>query len=224
MTIRLNGALSRCLAGFDARRALRLRLRSLATAQWLPPPWGAAFRRRDRTESRGAGLRVDRAAHTPAGDLYRRRQRRPGRLSAPHHRREKRTNPRALPRARPEFGGPGSPPETKSLASSALRASGRRWAGHSPTRPSPRRRRNRPTAVSERPYSGGHQPVRAGAAPAGAKPNQRSLRPHTGSGDQGAPTVNPPLPPPAPRETAKADGSGAARSRLVRRGAATERK
>ena len=55
-------------------------------------------------------------------------------------------------------------------------------------------------------------PYDAGAAPASGAPKPKSAstthRPRATK--PAAPTINPPLPPPAPRETAKADGSGAA--------------
>jgi hypothetical protein len=55
-------------------------------------------------------------------------------------------------------------------------------------------------------------PYDAGAAPASGAPKPKSAstthRPRATK--PVAPTINPPLPPPAPRETAKADGSGAA--------------
>lgn len=43
MTIRLNGALSRCLAGSALGGLMAFSFVPTAMAQWLPPPWGAAF-------------------------------------------------------------------------------------------------------------------------------------------------------------------------------------
>ena len=43
MTIRLNGALSRCLAGSALGGLIALTFVPAASAQWLPPPWRAAF-------------------------------------------------------------------------------------------------------------------------------------------------------------------------------------
>ena len=148
MTIRLNGALSRCLAGSALGGTHRLRLRSLGDGPMAAAAVGSRVSRRDRTESRGERLRIDRAAPTPAGDLYRRRQRRPGRLPAPHHRREKRADSRKLPRVRPNVGTRARRARRTSLASPRPPASADRgWAGHSPTRPAALHRRNLLTAV-----------------------------------------------------------------------------
>ena len=43
MTIRLNGALRRCLAGSALGGLIAFSFVPAATAQWLPPRWGAAF-------------------------------------------------------------------------------------------------------------------------------------------------------------------------------------
>jgi hypothetical protein len=43
MTNRLNGALSRCLAGSALGALIAFSFVPVAMAQWLPPPWGAAF-------------------------------------------------------------------------------------------------------------------------------------------------------------------------------------
>ena len=43
MTIRLNGALSRCLAGSALGGLIAFSFVPAAMAQWLPPPWRAAF-------------------------------------------------------------------------------------------------------------------------------------------------------------------------------------
>ena len=43
MTIRLNGALSRCLASSALGGLIALTFVPAASAQWLPPPWRAAF-------------------------------------------------------------------------------------------------------------------------------------------------------------------------------------
>ena len=59
---------------------------------------------------------------------------------------------------------------------------------------------------SERPYSSGRQPVRR-RGNAGRNEGQGEVR-FAERESQGDGAINPPLPPPAPRETAKADGSG----------------
>ena len=49
MTIKLNGALGRCLAGSVLGALMAVAFVPTAVAQWMPP-WGARVSRRDRTE------------------------------------------------------------------------------------------------------------------------------------------------------------------------------
>ena len=164
---------------------------------------------RDRMESQCARLCVGSAAHAPAGNLSRRRERRARGLSAPHHRCEKRTDPGALSRPGPKSGGPRSPPGATRSAEPRPPGWAGRGTGNSPTRRDPRGRRNRPTArrtsifrrLSARTTPGRPRPPKPKSASTTHGP--RATKP-------AAPTMNPPLPPPAPRETAKADGSGPA--------------
>ena len=74
-----------------------------ATAQWLPH-WRAAFPGDVERGLEARGICVDRAAHAAARPLSRRRQRRARRLSAPRHRRQNGTNPRAFRGARSNMG------------------------------------------------------------------------------------------------------------------------
>ena len=206
MTIKLNGALRRCLAGSALGALIAFAFVPAATAQWLPP-WRA----------RASG-EIERSLEAQGYVLTAPLMRRPGVYLA-----DVSAGPAGYQRLiidarsgqilerfalRAEIGAPRSPSATKSLASLRPAASGRRWpAAFSgrPTRPGGKIGLRR---SSERAYSAAVSPYGAAEAPAGTKPKPKSASTERKAPATGPPTINPPLPPPAPRETAKADGSG----------------
>jgi hypothetical protein len=197
MTIKLNGALGRCLAGSALGALIAVAFVSTAAAQWMPP-WGAAF-----------PGEIERSLEAQGYVLTAPLIRRPGVYladvsagSAGHQRLiidarsgqilERFTAPGrnwgpAFAARDGEFGGPEpggvGPPLGPGFAGppAARSAYGGRANVHVPA------------AIS--PYGVGE--TRAGMkAKSKAAPTERKA------------TINPPLPPPAPRETAKVDGSG----------------
>jgi hypothetical protein len=207
MTMIMNGALRRCLAGSGLGGLIAFAFIPAATAQWLPP-WRAAFPGEiERSlEAQGymltaplmrrPGVYLADVSAGPAG--YQRlvidarsgqileRFIAPGRIWGP-----------AIASRGEEFGGPlpgvGGPPLSGEFS---------RPPGPS-AQPAYREPGNLhiPAAIS---------PYDSGEAPAGAKPKPKSVSterkpPAT---KPAVPTINPPLPPPAPREVAKANGSG----------------
>jgi hypothetical protein len=216
MTIRMNGALSCCLAGSALGGLIAFAFVPAATAQWLQPPWRAAWPgviERSLEEQgyvltapliRRPGVYLADVSAGPAG--YQRlvidarsgqileRFAAPGRVWGP-----------TLASRGDEFGGPpspgmGGPPLSGEFSGPPAPAPVAKPAHGGPGNV------HIPAAIS---------PYDSGEAPAGAKPKPKSVsterklpatRPAT-------PTINPPLPPPAPRETAKADGPGSAASK-----------
>ena len=135
---------------------------------------GGRVARRDRTEPRGPRVWIDCAARAPAGGLSRRRQRRPGRVSAPHRRRQKRADPRALRRPWSNVG-TCARRRTKKLASRG------RWRGIAVE---PRLLRPPSSDAggeeilrrsSERPIPAAISPYGAEEAPAGTKAKAKSV-------------------------------------------------
>ena len=203
MTIKLNRALSRCFEGLGARRAHRRRVRSTATAQWMPP-WGAAFpgEIERNLEAQGyvltaplirrPGVYLADVSAGPAGHQRLIIDARSGqvleRFTAPG-----RNWGPALAARDGEFGelqdGGVGPPLEPGFSGPAAPFAPKTNVGPGNVRI--------PAAVS--PY--GVAEPRAGT----------KAKPKSASTERKAATINPPLPPPAPRETAKADRSGSGR-------------
>ena len=196
MTIKLNGALRRCLAGSVLGALIAVAFVPTAMAQWMPP-WGAAF-----------PGEIERSLEAQGYVLTAPLMRRPGSISptsapAPRAISVSSSTPEAdksLSAFPPqvETGDPRLPPATKSLASLS-RVSDHRWARASPARPpQDRLTAAQRTSIFPRPSA------RTGSGKRGpeAKPKAKS------AATERKATLNPPLPPPAPRETARADGSG----------------
>jgi hypothetical protein len=211
MTVGMNGALRRCLAASAFGGLIAFAPVSAATAQWLPPPWRTIFPGdiERSLEARGyvltgplmrqPGVYLADVNAGPGG--YQRlvidarsgvileRFPAPGRVwgSAFAAQGEEFRGPPppwgAGPPPSPGFpGAPGPAPAAKSAYGGPANV-------------------HIPAAIS---------PYDSGAAPAGAKPKPKSAS--TGrkspASKSEAPIVNPPLPPPAPREPAKPGGSG----------------
>ncbi len=189
-----------------ARRANRRGLRS-CRGRPMDAAVGSAVPRRHRTRSRGSRIRVDGAAYAPAGSLSCGRQRRSRASSASHHRRQERSNPRALhyparnwapaPEARDaEFGEPQS-----SGVGSPL---GPGFAGPPAA-----------AAMAKSTYGGpANVHIPAAVSPYGVGETRGGIKARLKSAPtERKPIINPPLPPPAPRETAKVDGSGSMAAR-----------
>jgi hypothetical protein len=92
MTIKLNEALGRCLAGSAFGALIPIAFVPTAAAQWMPP-WGAPFPSKIEWSLEAQGYFLTAPLMRRPGGLSRRRQRRSRGPSASHHRREKRTNP-----------------------------------------------------------------------------------------------------------------------------------
>jgi hypothetical protein len=211
----MNGALCRRLAGSALGGLIAFAFVPSLTAQWLQPPWRAAWPGEiERSlEAQGyvltaplirrpgvylADVSAGRAGHErlvidARSGLILERFTAAGRAWGP-----------TLASRGEEFGGlpppglGGPPPSRESSgplepAPAAKPAYGGRGNVHIPA------------VIS--PYDGG-------GAPAAAKPKPRSVLAERKppAAKPGAPTINPPLPPPAPREAAKADGPGSAAS------------
>jgi hypothetical protein len=218
MTIRMNGALSRRLAGSALAGLIAFAVVPPAAAQWLPPPWRfapppVAIERNLEAQGyvltaplmRRPGVYLADVSAGPAG--YQRliidsrsgaileRFAVPGRIWGP-----------TLASRGEEFGEP--PP----VGLGGLPASGEFSGAPRPAAPAKSAHPGPanihiPAAIS--PYDSGEAP--------GAKPKAKSVSrerkpPAT---KPAAPAINPPLPPPAPREAAKSDGSGPAASQPV---------
>jgi hypothetical protein len=211
MTIRMNGALTRCLAGSALGGLMVFAFVPAAAAQWLMPPWRAAFPGEiaRSLEAQGymltgplmrrPGIYLADVTAGPGG--YQRliidarsgqileRFAAPGRVWGP-----------ALASRGEDFGEPPPPG-----------AGGPPVSGEPPSEPGP-------AAPAKKSAHGGlaniHipaaiSPYDAGEAPVGARPKPKSLSTERkpSAARPAPPTFNPPLPPPAPREMAKADGS-----------------
>lgn len=209
MTIRLNGALSRCLAGSALGGLMAFSFVPTAMAQWLPPPWGAAFPSdiARSLEARGyvltaplmrrPGVYLADVSGGPAG--YQRlivdarsgqileRFTAPGRMWGPvlASRGDEFGEP-----APPRVGGPppggafSNPPGGSPPAKSAYGGSGNVHI---------------PAAIS---------PYGPAAAPLSTKPKSKVASIERKIPGTKARLTNPPLPPPAPREAARADEPG----------------
>jgi hypothetical protein len=213
MRIKMNGALCRCLAGSALGGLIAFAFVPAATAQWLQPPWRAAWPGEiERSlEAQGYVLRAPLIRRPgvyladvsagPAGyqrlvidarsGLILERFTAAGRAWGP-----------ALASRGEEFGGLppaglGGPPPSGEFSGPPKTAPAAKpaYGGQSNV--------HIPPAIS--PYDGG-------AAPAAAKPKSVLTERKPPAAKPGAPTINPPLPPPAPREAAKADGPGSAAS------------
>lgn len=208
MTISINGALSRRLAGPALGALIAFAVVPAAMAQWLPPPWRAMF-----------PSEIARSLEAQGYVLTAPLMRRPGVYLA-----DVRTGPaghqRLIIDARSgvileRFAAPG-PIWGSSVAALDDGSSGLRppWiAGPSPGAGSSGARGPAPAA---RPAYHGPanvhipaaiSPYDSGATPPEAKPKPRPVLSQYRSPATRAPTVNPPLPPPAPREPSKSDGS-----------------
>jgi hypothetical protein len=215
MTVRMIGALRRCLAGSALGGLIAIAFVPAATAQWLQPPWRAAWPGAiERSlEAQGyvltaplirrPGVYLADVSAGPAGYQRLVIDARSGRILERFTAAGRAWGP-ALASRGEEFGGlppPGSGGPPPSGGSS--RPLGPRPAA----KPAYGGQGNVHIPATISPYDGG-------AAPAAAKPKPRSVLaerkpPAT---KPGARTINPPLPPPAPREAAKADGPGSAAS------------
>jgi hypothetical protein len=215
MTVRMNRALRRCLAGSALGGLIAIAFVPAATAQWLQPPWRAAWPGAiERSlEAQGyvltaplirrPGVYLADVSAGPAGYQRLVIDARSGRILERFTAAGRAWGP-ALASRGEEFGGlppPGSGGPPPSGGSS--RPLGPRPAA----KPAYGGQGNVHIPATISPYDGG-------AAPAAAKPKPRSVLaerkpPAT---KPGARTINPPLPPPAPREAAKADGPGSAAS------------
>ncbi len=206
MTIRLNGALSRCLAGSTLVALFGFAFVPSAMAQWLPPPWGAAFPgeiARSLEASgyvltapllRRPGIYIADVSAGPAG--YRRLiiDARSGQILESFPASRRMWGPRLAARDE-EFGEPASPGVGEPRLGGAFSnppggsAPGKSAYGGSGNV-------HIPAAIS---------PYGPAAAPLSTKPKSKvaSIE-HKAPGTR-APLVNPPLPPPAPREAARTD-------------------
>jgi hypothetical protein len=209
MTIRLNGALSRCLAGLALGGLIAFAFAPPATAQWLRPPWGAPFPGdiARSLEARGyvltaplmrrPGVYLADVSAGPAG--YRRlivdatsgqileSFPAPGRMWRP-----------VLASRDAEFGGPASP----GVGGPPLGGAFSNPPGGSPPAKSAYRGSGNvhiPAAIS---------PYGPAAAPLSTKPKSRVASLEHKIPATKAPLINPPLPPPAPRAAARADEPG----------------
>jgi hypothetical protein len=209
MTIRLNGTLSRCLAGSALGGLIAFAFVPAAAAQWLPPPWRAAFPGdiERSLEARGyvltapllrrPGIYIADVSAGPAGYERLIIDARSGQIleSFPA---SSRMWGSALVARGDEFGEPAPP----GVGGSPLNGE---FSG--PPGPAPATKRSYggpasphiPAAIS---------PYGPGAAPVGAKPKPKIASTEHKIPGTKAPLINPPLPPPAPREAAKADEPG----------------
>ncbi len=206
MTIRLNGALSRCLAGSALGGLIALTFVPPASAQWLPPPWRAAFPGEiaRNLEARGyvltaplqrrLGIYIADVTAGPAGYQRLIVDARSGQILESFPASGRIWGP-ALASRGEEFGesarpGIGGPPLNGEFSS--------RSSGVPESRPSSAGSAGLhiPAAIS---------PYGPGGAPAGTKPKMKAASiEHKIPGTKTSFT-SPPLPPPAPREAAKAE-------------------
>ena len=214
MTIRWNGALGRCLAGSALGGLIAFSFVPAATAQWLPPPWRAAFPGdiERSLEARGyvltaplmrrPGVYLADVSAGPAG--YRRLiiDARSGQILESFLASGRMWGPQLAARG-DDFGEPAPP----SVGGPPLNGQ-----SSGPTGP----------ARAAKPSSGGatgvHIPSAISPYGPGAAPNVSRSKTKLASLEHKIPgtkalLINPPLPPPAPREAAKADESGPATSK-----------
>src|SRR5271170_7541262 len=201
MTIKLNGALGRCLAGSALGALMAVAFVPTAMAQWMPP-WGAAFpgEIEQSLEAQGyvltaplmrrPGVYLADVSAGPAGHQRLIIDARSGQILERFTTPGRNWGPALAARdgefGEPEDGGVG-PPLGPGFAGPPAAAATARSAYGGPANV------HIPAAVS--PYGVGE--TRAGTkAKLKSAPTERKA------------TLNPPLPPPAPRETAKVDGSG----------------
>ena len=214
MTNRMNGALTRCLAGSALGGLMVFAFVPAAAAQWLAPPWRAAFPGEiaRSLEAHGymltaplmrrPGIYLADVSAGPAGYERLIIDARSGqileRFLAAGQVSGQVWGPAFASRGE-EFGEPpppgtGGPPLSGELLNEPRHAA--------PAKKSARGLANIhiPAAIS---------PYGEGEAPAGAKPKPEpfSTERRPSAARPAAPTFNPPLPPPAPREIAKADES-----------------
>lgn len=214
MTIRLNGALSRCLAGPALGGLIVFAFVPAATAQWLPPPWGAAFPGEiaRSLEAQGyvltaplmrrPGIYLADVTAGPAGYQRLIVDARSGQILESFPASGRVWGP-ALASRGDEFGeapaqGAGGPP---------LRGAFSNPPGGSPPANSTYGGSGNvhiPAAIS---------PYGPAAAPLSTKPKSRVASLEHKLPRTKAPLINPPLPPPAPREAARADEPGPATSK-----------
>ena len=202
----MNGALCRCLAGSALGGLIAFAFAPAATAQWLQPPWRAAWPGEiERSlEAQGyvltaplirrPGVYLADVSAGPAGYQRLVIDARSGQILERFTAAGRARGP-ALASRVDVFGGlpPPSGESSRPLgpAPAVKPAYGRQGNVHIPATISP--------------YDGG-------AAPAAAKPKSVLTERKPPAIKPGAPTINPPLPPPAPREAAKTDGPGSAAS------------
>jgi hypothetical protein len=211
MTIKMNGALCRCLAGSALGGLIAFAFVPTATAQWLQPPWRAAW-----------PGEIERSLEAQGYVLRAPVIRRPGVYLA-----DVRAGPAGYQRLVIDA--------RSGVILERFTAAGRAWGPALASRgeefgglpppglggPPASGESSRPLepAPAAKPAYGGQgnvhipatiSPYDGGAAPAAAKPKPRSVLTERKppAAKPGAPTMNPPLPPPAPREAAKADGPG----------------
>ena len=201
MTIKLNGALGRCLAGSVLGALMAVAFVPTAMAQWMPP-WGAPFPGEIERglEAQGyvltaplmrrPGIYLADVSAGPAGHQRLIIDARSGQILE-HFTTSRRNWGAALAARDGEFGEPQpgglGPPLGPGFAGPPTAAATARSPYGAPANV------HIPAAVS--PYGVGE--TRAGTkAKLKSAPTERKA------------TMNPPLPPPAPRETAKVDGSG----------------
>ena len=205
MTIKLNGALGRCLAGSVLGALMAVAFVPTAMAQWMPP-WGAPFPGEIERglEAQGyvltaplmrrPGIYLADVSAGPAGHQRLIIDARSGQILE-HFTAPGRNWGPALAARDGEFGEPQpggvGPPLGPGFAVPPAAAATARSAYGVPANV------HIPAAVS--PYGVGE--TRSGTK---AKPKAAST--------EGKATLNPPLPPPAPRETARVDGSGSTAS------------
>ena len=210
MTIKMNGALCRCLAGSALGGLIAFAFVPAATAQWLQPPWRAAW-----------PGEIERSLEAQGYVLRAPLIRRPGVYLA-----DVSAGPAGYQRLVIDA--------RSGLILERFTAAGRAWGPALASRgeefgglppaglggPPPSGESSRPLgpAPAAKPAYGGQgnvhipatiSPYDGGAAPAAAKPKSVLTERKPPAAKPGAPTINPPLPPPAPRE---ADGPGSAAS------------
>jgi hypothetical protein len=206
MTIKLNRAFSNCFEGPALGALIAVAFVSTATAQWMPP-WGAAFpgEIERNLEAQGyvltaplmrrPGVYLADVSAGPAGHQRLIIDARSGQILE-HFTAPSRNWGPALAARDGEFGEPGGvgPPLGPGFAGPPAAAATARSAYGGPANV------HIPAAVS---------PYGVGETRAGTKPKLKSILTERKA------SINPPLPPPAPRETAKVEGSGSTAPQLT---------
>jgi hypothetical protein len=213
MTIRLNGALGRCLAGSALGGLIAFSFIPAAMAQWLPPPWRAAFPGAiERSlEARGyvltapllrrPGIYLADVSAGPAGYQRLIVDARSGQILE--------SFPASGRMWGPEFAARGD-----EFAEPAPRVGGPALNGESSS-PTGSARATKPSSGSA---TGVHIPAAISPYRPGAAPDVSRSKTKVASIERKIPATkallaNPPLPPPAPREAAKADEPGSPTSK-----------